>query len=194
MYFPDVEWTDLELEVTRDSFEIKVAGGGGIHVAAPTKGSPFEALLFPNHRYNVVVVRVDGISYVIPLFLGSSLFFWDHPLFSSSLTLVGCCRCGHFDSAIQEFYSTDLVNTYFTSVSPVVNRESFFTGKTAPRCAFGDEAKNGNPQLDPNSEVFTEILQKAGYRTGLFGRWYLCERLSSSFPPPFFFLFSLSYG
>ena len=78
--------------------------------------------------------------------------------------------------------TTQPVDTFFTSsFSPIVNRESLFTGKTAPRCAFGSEATHQSPpRLNPNHQVFTELLQKAGYRTGLFGRWYLCKWLPSS--------------
>jgi len=64
IYFPDLSSSDVRLSVEKDSYYINVTGGGSVHIKAPMLLSPFDAALFPRHRTNVLVIRVDGISYV----------------------------------------------------------------------------------------------------------------------------------
>lgn len=70
-------------------------------------------------------------------------------------------------------------------VHPVcgVTRASLMTGCYAMRVAEVDNRKNGHPILHPKEITIAEVLKKAGYKTGMIGKWHLGGGRRAKYPP-----------
>jgi len=65
VFFPRLDLTDVKLSLDKNNYYIDVTEGGSIHIKAPLGLSPFQAALFPRYRSNILIIRIDGVSYVI---------------------------------------------------------------------------------------------------------------------------------
>ena len=113
------------------------------------------ALLAPSPlsaRPNVIIVMPDDMGYGDLGATGNSVI-----------------RTPHLDRLAKE--SAELTNFY---VSPVCSptRASLMTGRYNQRTRCIDTFK-GRSMMEPEEVTIAEVLQEAGYATGIFGKWHL---------------------
>jgi len=75
------------------------------------------------------------------------------------------------------------LNDFYAHPVCGVTRAALLTGSYAMRVAEAGNKKHGHPILHPKEITIAEVLRKAGYRTGMVGKWHLAGGKRKSYPP-----------
>src|SRR3954452_9983769 len=128
-----------------------VRSAGGAALAAHSPLTRLDAQTSPSRRRNVVFILTD-----------------DHPYDALGLRHgQPWLRTPNMDALASE--GAHLRNAFVTTALCSPSRASILTGVYAHRHQIVDN----NTAIPPGTRFFPELLQKAGYQSGFFGKWHM---------------------